>query len=404
MAKDLTHETQRWIWQKDGWTDFQCDPSRYQKYNSRFAFNAENLLAATVSCTKNTVSDFFKAFKIKMIGHEAFYSSEIEGENLIVESLMNSISYGFSRLAGQPKQDQSGITEMMIDSYETFDQPLTMETLHRWNSSLLKHDHNPEHVGQYRKSNEDMCVVSGGIGKEKVDYKAPPSKDVERLMENFIDWFNDTAPRGKNPLPPLVRASLAHLHFVSIHPYEDGNGRISRALSEKVLSQSLGRPTLISLSHSISNKKSAYYSALREAQQFGNTDAWVEYFSETILDAQQFTRKKLQYTILEASAQQLHPDLNKDQSEVLRRIFRVINKNGEFNGGINTEKYIKLAGAYSSCQKGKAESDLENLKERGILKHSEDEKYTLNTDSCYDSIKAGAKNVKTPITQHRMHV
>ena len=102
-------------------------------------------------------------------------------------------------------------------------------------------------IGSYRRHAEAMQIVSGAVHAPEVRYEAPPSTDMPREMARFIDWFNRTAPGGTNPLPALTRAGIAHFYFVCVHPFEDGNGRIGRAIAEKVLAQSLGRPTLTAL-------------------------------------------------------------------------------------------------------------------------------------------------------------
>jgi Fic family protein len=113
-----------------------------------------------------------------------------------------------------------------------------------------------------------MQVVSGALGKEKIHFEAPPSKHLKDEMKRFIKWFNDTAPGGKKEIKKApVRSAIAHLYFESIHPFEDGNGRLGRAIAEKALSQTIGRQVLLSLSHTIEKNKKAYYSALEKAQR-----------------------------------------------------------------------------------------------------------------------------------------
>src|SRR3569833_4499499 len=130
-----------------------------------------------------------------------------------------------------------------------------------------------------------MQVVSGPIGKVKLHYEAPPSSQVAQVMETFITWFNNTAPGGKNEIKTApLRSAVAHLYFECIHPFEDGNGRIGRAIAEKALSQGIGRPVLLSLSRTIEASKQAYYDALKETQQSNEITPWVDYFVKTVLD------------------------------------------------------------------------------------------------------------------------
>ena len=150
-----------------------------------------------------------------------------------------------------------------------------------WNAELMQGRTDLERKGAYRTHNDPMQIVSGGLGMEKVHFEAPPSKSVPDAMKQFIAWFN----QSHDVLPPLIRAGIAHLYSVSIHPYEDGNGRMARALAEKALSQAAGSPTLSGLSRQIASKKPAYYNALeRNIQELDITD-WLLYFANTTIDA-----------------------------------------------------------------------------------------------------------------------
>src|ERR1700744_2601641 len=131
-----------------------------------------------------------------------------------------------------------------------------------------------------------MQGVSGPGYKRIVHFEAPRSKHMPDEMHRFIEWFNDTAPNGKSPLPALTRAGIAHLYFVSIHPFEDGNGRIGRAIAEKCLAQNLGHPSLLALAYTIARKQKDYYAALERNNQGLEITDWLEYFGRTILEAQ----------------------------------------------------------------------------------------------------------------------
>jgi Fic family protein len=131
-----------------------------------------------------------------------------------------------------------------------------------------------------------MQVVSGPIHSPEVHFEAPPSPDVPGEMARFAEWFNHSAPDGGERVPALTRAGVAHLYFVSIHPFEDGNGRIGRAIAEKALAQSLGQPTLTALAATILTKRKAYYAALAAAGRSNQITAWLSWFAATTIEAQ----------------------------------------------------------------------------------------------------------------------
>ena len=155
----------------------------------------------------------------------------------------------------------------MADLYQHYDAPLTEPHLFGWHAMLMNGRRDLEVIGGYRTHDEAMRIVSGPIHDPHVHFEAPPSKTVPSEMRLFIDWFNRTAPTGSNPLPAIERAAIAHLWFETIHPFEDGNGRIGRAIAEKALAQALEAPTLTALAATIKRHKKAYYTALNQASR-----------------------------------------------------------------------------------------------------------------------------------------
>jgi Fic family protein len=184
---------------------------------------------------------------------------------------------------------------------------------------------------------------------------------MEKEMEGFVNWFNDTA-RGNTALPALTRAGIAHLYFVTIHPFEDGNGRIARALAQKVLSQALGQPTLIALSQTIQKNRKSYYEALQRAGRDNEITAWLVYFTDTILAAQETTQRMIDFLIQKTKLyDKVKDQLNERQEKALTRIFSE-GLDG-FKGGLSAENYISITGAARAT----ATRDLQDLVEKGIL-------------------------------------
>jgi Fic family protein len=179
---------------------------------------------------------------------EALKTSKIEGELLNRDSLQSSIRRNFGLDADNKK---------FLLLNKAYNQPLTQKHLFKWHEMLMRGRRDLLNVGDYRKDQEPMQVVSGTISRPKIHFEAPPSTEVTEQMKDFIAWFNETAPNKNTSLSALTRAGIAHLYFVCVHPFEDGNGRIARVLSEKALSQALKQPTLIALSHVIEKHRKA---------------------------------------------------------------------------------------------------------------------------------------------------
>jgi len=167
---------------------------------------------------------------------------------------------------------------MMVDLNGSFREPLSRETLFRWHKMIVSGRRDVKEVGKYRTGKEPMQVVSGAVEKPRVHFEAPPSAKVPSQMERFFHWFAQTRTGGPQPLPALTRAGMAHLYFESIHPFEDGNGRIGRAIAEKSLAESLGEPTLTSLAATILVRRKGYYEALEAANKRNEITNWLAWF------------------------------------------------------------------------------------------------------------------------------
>jgi len=247
---------------------------------------------------------------------------------------------------------------MMVDLYQNYKRPLTHQILFDWHEMLTSGRRDLKNIGSYRIHSDPMVVVSGALHKPKIHYQALPSEIVKGEMDKFINWFNETRDK---PLA-LVRSGIAHLYFESIHPFEDGNGRIGRAISEKSLSQSLGRPTLIAISHTIESRRNDYYAALKRNSIGIDINNWLEYFCKMVLQAQGHTQSMIDFIIEKGKFyHQFGESLNNRQGKVLRRIFR--EGIGGFKGGLSASNYIRIAGTTSST----ATRDLQHLVEQGAM-------------------------------------
>jgi Fic family protein len=318
---------------------------------------------------------------IDMMVSEAIKTSEIEGEYLSRKDVLSSIRKNLG-LTSSPEYIQDkradGIGLLMIDVRNTYKDDLTKEKLFAWHSMLLPVSKGIE-VGKWRTHEEPMQIISGAMGKHKVHYEAPPSAQVPREMDRFISWFNDTAPGGKSEIKKApVRAAVAHLYFECIHPFEDGNGRIGRAIAEKALSQGIGRPVLLSLSRTIEASKQAYYDALKETQRSNEITPWVNYFVKTVLDAQIEAEAHINFTLQKVKYFDRFKDqLNERQLTVIRRMLE--EGPGGFEGGMNARKYVSM----TKASKATATRDLQELLAIGAfiaVGASRSTRYEINFD------------------------
>ncbi len=302
---------------------------------------------------------------VDIILTEAIKTSEIEGEFPTRKDVLSSIRKNLG-LHYSPEyiRDKSaaGLGELMIDVRNTFKEPLTNKKLFQWHRLLLGEKKDIK-VGQWRTHTDPMQVISGAMGKQKVHYEAPPSSIVPKEMKAFIQWFNETGPGGKSEIKKApVRSAIAHLYFETIHPFEDGNGRIGRAIAEKALSQTIGRPVMLSLSRTIEVKKNVYYNSLENAQQSNEITPWIEYFVRTALDAQTEAELYIDFTLKKTRFFDRYKDqLNDRQLAVTKRMLEEGPKG--FEGGMNARKYIGI----TKTSKATATRDMQQLLETGAF-------------------------------------
>ncbi|CAN0557123.1 unnamed protein product [Ectocarpus sp. 12 AP-2014] len=252
-----------------------------------------------------------------------------------------------------------GITDLMLAIRKHFTIPLTEKMLFDWHTMLMKGSKEIE-TGQWRSHEEPLQIVSGGLGREIVHFQAPPSNKVPSEMKGFITWFNESQDLINKP---IIRSAIAHLYFESIHPFEDGNGRIGRAIAEKALSQSIEQPVLFSLSKSIESNKNNYYTALKAAQRSNEITDWINYFVKTVLDAQIDAEQEIEFTLKKTKFFDNNKDtLNQRQQKAVRRMLEEGHQG--FEGGMNARKFVSI----TSTSKATATRDLQDLVQKGIFK------------------------------------
>jgi Fic family protein len=210
-----------------------------------------------------------------------------------------------------------------------------------------------------------MQVVSGPLHAPRIHFQAPPSSAVPGEMAGFVKWFNATSPSGNTPLPALTRAGIAHLYFECIHPFEDGNGRIGRAIAEKALAQSVGRPTLTALASTMLIRRKSYYAALESANKSNDLTAWLRWFAGIAIEAQRRTEAGVEFLIGKTRLLEgLRGALNTRQEKALLRMLREGPEG--FRGGLSASNYAAITGASPAT----TTRDLVDLVEKQALKRT----------------------------------
>ena len=301
-----------------------------------------------------------ESLRAEMLSDEALLTSKIEGELLDRDSLQSSIRrlFGLANDGRKASPAENGISELQVDVYRNFAAPLTHEMLFEWHRLVMLGRWDLNTIGQYRQHQEPMRVVSGAIHDPVVHFEAPPSQQVPQEMDRFIRWFNHPI----QPLAGLARAGIAHLYFESIHPFEDGNGRIGRAIAEMALSQAFGQPTLVALSAVLEKHRRRYYEALGQASRSTDATGWLEFFGEMVLEAQEQSLRRIEFLVQKAKFfEKYRGQLNERQEKVLLRIFRE-GVDG-FKGGLSSNNHTSI----NHCSPATATRDLAKLVEIGAM-------------------------------------
>lgn len=269
---------------------------------------------------------------------------------------------GFTDLTKVSYKRAIGIADLMTSVRNSYNVNLSPGLILQWHKILMNSFKNIN-AGQWRKGDEAMQVGSSSYEREIIHFEAPPSSVVEKERNHFVQWFNSDLLSSKDNISKaLLKSAITHLYFESIHPFEDGNGRIGRALAEYALSYSLESPVLLSISRVIEKNKNKYYAALKNAQSTLDLTEWIAYFSQVILDAQIDAKHLVEFTVSKAKF------FDRYKTHLNERELRVVNRMleagpGGFEGGMTARKYI----AITKTSKATATRDLRHLSEIGIF-------------------------------------
>lgn len=348
------------IHQKDLWPNFTWKNDDIVNLLSE----ARNLQGRLIGKMESLGFDLRNEAILDTLTLDVLKSSEIEGEYLNPEQVRSSIARRLGmEIAGSVESDRNvdGVVEMMLDATQNCFNPLTTERLFDWHAALFPTGRSGMYkitVADWRRDTTGpMQVVSGALGKEKVHFQAPDSIRLEKEMNQFLDWFNNN-----HSIDLVIKASLAHLWFVTIHPFEDGNGRITRALTDMLLAQSdRTNQRFYSMSAQIRIQRKQYYEILERTQK-GSLDIteWIKWFLTCLINALKSTDALLIRVLFKADFWSKHAQtlLNERQKKLLNKIL------DGFDGKLTSSKWAKIA----KCSKDTAIRDINDLMDKSILK------------------------------------
>ena len=349
-----------WSWQKKEWPNFQWDSRKMLRVEQLFTEGA----GVVAGASRHMLADDQQSLSVELISTQALDTSEIEGEYLNRESVQSSVyrALGLQTDRRSSSPAEAGIAEMMVNLYKTLGEPLSESTLFEWHQMLMNGRRDLNEIGAYRSHAEKMQIVSGPDYDCKIHYEAPPSAQVQKEMAAFLEWFSMTSPDGSTPLPAVTRAAIAHGWFETIHPFDDGNGRIGRAISEKALAQGTASPTMTMLAKILLKRRKEYYSSLNKANKSLEITEWILWFAAATIEAQRNTLAYVDFIVHKTKLlDQVSGKLNPRQEKVLLRMLRQ-GPNG-FAGGLSAANYVSLTGATSAT----TTRDLQDLVKKSAL-------------------------------------
>ena len=349
-----------WIHQHENWPNFTWDA---EKLASKLA-NIRHRQGRLLGRMEGLGFELKREASLSTLTNDVVKSSAIEGENLNPEEVRSSIARRLGiDIAGliPSNRDVDGIVEMMLDATQQFAKPLTKDRLFDWHAALFPTGRSgicKITVGGWRTVEAGpMQVVSGPIGKENVHFEAPTAERLDQEMKVFLEWLS-----GEDDTDPVIMAGIAHLWFVTIHPFEDGNGRIARAIGDLALARADGvSERFFSLSSQIEAERNQYYRRL-ELQQRATPDIteWLSWFLDCLGRAISNAETILGNVLFKAHLWDIinQKPVNDRQRLIINRMLE-----DDFAGFMNTSKYAKLA----RCSNDTALRDIQDLKERGIF-------------------------------------
>jgi Fic family protein len=357
----------KYIYEHENWTDFTWND---KAINALFG-EVRLLQGKTIGQMKALGFTAKEEAKLTALTLDVVKSSEIEGEILNFEQVRSSIArrLGINTAGLVPgNRHIEGVVEMMLDATQRYDLPLTNERLFGWHAALFPTGYSGPYlieVGKYRTG--EMQVISGAMGKEKVHYQAIKPELVKPAMDSFLEWFNN-----ENSLDLVLKAAIAHFWFIIIHPFDDGNGRIGRAITDMLLARAEGsEERFYSMSGQIMTERKRYYEVLQKVQHSeGDITEWLEWFLQCLKNAILTTESTLQKILQKADFWKLHEhtSVNERQRLMLNKLL------DGFDGKLQTSKWAKITKTSTDT----ALRDIKDLIEKGILKQTDEKGRSAN--------------------------
>ena len=355
----MTHPV--WIWQYEQWPHFCWNDSNIISLLARVRQQQGQLLGLMSSMGFDTQSHN----ALEVMTEDVLRNAEIEGMQLNPNHVRSSVARHLGLdTAGMPEADHytEGVVQVLMDAVQHAHAPLTEERLFNWHAALFPTGRSgitAITVAAWRQGIEPMQVVSGAIGKEQVHYQAPPSERLPQEMAQFLQWINSEAS-----IDPVLKAAVAHLWFVNIHPFDDGNGRLTRTITDMLLARADGSSQrFYSMSAAILRNKKGYYEILEYIGKHGlDITPWLIWFLETMEDAITTAQTRVQRVVKKTLFWQKHVStpLNERQVKIINRLWDGL------EGKLNTSKWAKMTHTSSAT----ALRDIQDLVQKGILRDS----------------------------------
>lgn len=355
----------KYIWQKRNWTQFIWDNHKLISQLGRTRFAQSKLLTKVhvlgLSLEKKTQAE--------ILVEEAIKTSAIEGQKYSTDSVRSSVARHLGLpVAGLTHHNRQidGLVDVLLDATQNANLPLNIKRLKSWHAALFPTGYSglkPVRAGKWRGPHP-MQVVSGPIGRERVHYQALPANRIDKEIKQFISWWETSV----NKLEGLLRAAIVHFRFVTIHPFEDGNGRIARALTDMALAQDEKLATrFYSLSAQIMKERKEYYSILEQCQK-GNGDItkWLLWFLECFTRAVENSEKLISKILIKAEFWREYGQaiMNERQRKVVNRLLDA--GKGNFVGGLTTRKYVSM----TKVSRATAYREISDLLNKNILRQN----------------------------------
>lgn len=363
-----------YIWERTGWTQLRWNNDKILVILGECRLLQGKLLSKVADLG----FDLGSQAQVEILAEETMKTAAIEGESLDMKAVRSSVARRLGLPSGGLRVDRyvDGLVSVLLDATRNYDKPLTEDRLYGWQAALFPTGYSGMHkikVGQWRGA-KSMRVVSGPVGRERVHFEAPPASRIADEMRQFLEWWEESRGRVEG----VLRAAIAHFRFVTIHPFEDGNGRIARALTDMALAEDDRRPMrYYSISSQIMAEREAYYDVLERCQKGeGEITEWLIWFLGCFSRAIKRSEGLLAVVLDKAAFWKMHgqASLSKRQRKVINRMLDF--GRGGYEGGMTTRKYVSLA----NVSRATAFRELNQLLELGIIKQNPGEGRSVSYD------------------------